>query len=148
MKTMPSATAIAVALTMSMCVPGAAHMGGMGAGASASASAHAGMHGHGFGFHHRFLPPQNLFRRPDFDFGAGFRSRRLVETTGGYGDYDDASEDDYGSYAEDDIDNLHFRVQEPFGPGDIGRRPPVRAEGDAPDLSDRMDPWHGYEPED
>ena len=143
MKTLFSATAIAAALTISL--PGYAHMGGMG-GASARVSVHsfAGIHGHGFGFHHRF----HQFREPDFHFGAGFRSHRLVEVTGGYGDYDYASENDYGPYGDDDdIDDLHFRVQEPFGPGDIGQRPPVRAEGEGPYLSDRMDPWHGYGPE-
>jgi hypothetical protein len=114
-----------------------------GARASAAASARASFHGRGFGFHHRFLAAFP-FRQRKFDFGEGFRSHQLVEATGGYGDYDYASDDDYGPYPGDDIDNLHFRVQEPFGPGDIGRRPPVRAEQEAPYVSDRMDPWHGY----
>jgi hypothetical protein len=122
-------------------------MGGMG-GPSASAAAHAtvGLHGHGFGFR-GFLPrPFNRFPSSHFRFGD-FRSHQLGIFTGGSGDFDYATdEDDYGPDAGDDIDNLHFRVQEPFGPGDIGR-PPVRAEADAPYMSDRMDPWHSYEPQ-
>lgn len=138
------AAALIAALTMGGSFPVVAHMGGMGSG-SASASGHATMGGHGFGFHgfgrHGFVG----FHQPDFRFGD-FASHRITVFTGGPGDYDYANEDDSGPY-EDDIDNLHFRVQEPFGPGDIGR-PPVRAEEDAPYLSDRGAPWHGYEPQD
>lgn len=147
MRTFFSSAIIAAALTTG--VPGDAHVAAVGgAGASASASAHAGFHGPGFAFHYRFLPPSHLFRQPDFRFGEGFRSRRFAEAAGGYGDYDYASDDGYGPYEEDDIDNLHFRAQEPFGPGDIGSRPPVRAEEDAPYVSDRTDPWHGYQSRD
>lgn len=138
------AAAVIAALTMGGSFPAAAHMGGMGSG-SASVSGHATAGGHGFGFHgfgrHGFV----RFHQPQFRFGD-FALHRTNEFTGGYGDYDDADEDDYGSDG-DDVDNLHFRVQEPFGPGDIGR-PPVRAEADAPYLSDRADPWHGYQPQD
>lgn len=145
MRTLFSATAIAAALTIGLCVPGDAHMGGMGgAPASAFASAHAsvGFHGRGFGFHHRFLPPAYLFHQSHFDFGKGFRSHQPLEAAGGYG-----GDDTYGPDADYDIDNLHFRVEEPFGPGDIGRRPPVREEGEGPYESDRMDPWHEYAPD-
>jgi hypothetical protein len=37
-------------------------------------------------------------------------------------------------------------VQEPFGPGDIGR-PPARGEGDGPNITERMDPSHGHVPD-
>ena len=119
-------------------------MGGV-RGVSAGASAHATAGIQGRGFHH--LPrPFNRFHPTHFRFG-GFRSHELGLFTGGPADYDYAAdEDDYGPDAGDDIDNLHFRAQEPFGPGDIGR-PPVRAEADAPYFSDRMDAWHGYEPQ-
>ena len=137
------AGALIAALTMGGSFPAAAHVGG---GASVSASAHATTGGLGTGFHgfgrHGFV----RFHQPNFRFGY-FAPHRIIQSTGGYGDYDYAAdEDDYGPYA-DDIDNLHFRAQEPFGPGDIGR-PPVRAEEDAPYPSDRADPWHGYEPRD
>ena len=106
------------------------------------------MPGHGYGIQHRFLAPNNLFHSPNFRFGAGFVLRRPGVVTGGYGDYDYASDaDDYGPYAVDDIDNLHFRVQEPFGPWDVGR-PPVRADSDAPYVWDRMEPWRNYRPQD
>ena len=137
MKISFSTAALAVALTMGFCVPAPAHMGTVGGGmAAGSAHANVGLHGHGFGFHH-FLPrPTNQFHRPHFRF-AGFGSHRVASVAGGYGDYDEAYDDDIG--------NLHFRVQEPFGPGDIGR-PPVRAEADAPYDSERMKPWDGYGP--
>ena len=148
-----SVAALSVALTISTTMPSGAHgMGGMGGG---SAGAHAavgfGGHGvgfhHGFGFHHRFLPPTQLFHEPGFDFGAGFRSHGSRVVTGGYEDDDYASDDDYGSYSDEDIENLHFRAQEPFGPGDIGRETD-REEPKAPYMPDRMGSWQGYRPED
>jgi hypothetical protein len=140
--------AFAAAVSLGLCAQADARMGGMG-GASASASAHAtaGIHGHGFGFHHVLLRLTTRFHPTHFRFGD-FRSHELGVFTGGAGDFDYASDEgDYGPDAGDDIDNLHFRVQEPFGPGDIGRLP-VRAEADPPYMSDRIDPWHGYEPHD
>jgi hypothetical protein len=139
--------ALAATLTLGLSVPAGAHVGG-GASAAAFSHANAGARGHGFGFHHRFLGPTHLFHSPHYRFGAGFASHRSHEVTGGYGGGDYASNDeDYGPYADDDIENLHFRAQEPFGPGDIGR-PPVHADADAPYMSDSMDSWHGYEPQD
>jgi hypothetical protein len=127
-----SRAALAAALTFGAGTVALAHMGGMsGTGAHAG----VGMQGHGFGFH-RFVPtPTNQFQfhQPRFNFGRGFRSRSS-SVAGGYGDSDD------------DISELHFRVQEPFGPGDIGR-PPVRAEGeDAPYGPEGMGPGPGYDP--
>jgi len=146
------ATALSVALTIGVAAPSAHAMGARG-GASAGAAAHVvvGFHGHGFRFHHgfgfppRFFRPAYPFLQPHFNFGAGFVSHQQGVVTGGYGDEDYASDDDYGSYADDDIDNLHFRVQEPFGPGDIGR-PPVRAEEETPYMPDGMDPRSGFAP--
>ena len=145
MKALQVAT-LAAAVSVGLCLQAGAHTAGMGASASAAGHATAGIQGHGFGFHH--LPqPFNRFHPAHFRFG-GFRSHQLGVFTGGAGDFDYATdEDDYGPDAGDDIDNLHFRVQEPFGPGDIGR-PPMRAEADAPYKSDRMDTWPGYEPRD
>src|SRR5437016_584201 len=142
MKLWLPATALAATLTISVSLPADAHMGGMG-GASPGAAAHAsvGIHGHGFGFHHLRLFHPLHFHVTHFRFG-GFRSHTVPVFTGGAGDFDYAAdEEDYGPETGDDIDNLHFRVQEPFGPGDIGR-PPVRAEEDAPYMSGRMAPWH------
>jgi hypothetical protein len=140
--------AVATAVSVGLCLPAGSHMSGMRV-AAASTSPHATVsnHSHGFGFHH-FLPgPSNGFLPTHFRFGD-FRSHEVGLFTGGAGDFDYAAEEGgYGPDADDDIDNLHFRAQEPFGPGDIGR-PPVRAEANAAYLSDRMDPWHGYEPQD
>jgi hypothetical protein len=140
--------AAALAATLTLGFPADAHMGGVGgasASAVASSRASAGLRGIGFGFHHRFLAPTHLFHSPHLRFGAGFVSHRFEQVTGGYGDYDyGADADDYGPY-DDDIDNLHFRAQEPFGPGDIGRPP---AEEDAPYVSERMGSWRGYQPQD
>jgi len=154
MKTWLPATALSVALTMSVWIPSAHAMGAIGGG-SAGAGAHGGAgFGHGFGFHHgsgfhhgfgfrpSFLPPSHLFHQPHYNFGAGFRSHQSGGLAGGAGD--DTS-DDYGAYA-DDISDLHFRVQEPFGPGDIGRPLPPPAEAYVSDMPDRMGPG-GYEPQ-
>ena len=102
---------------------------------------------HRFGFHHgiryRFVPPGRLFRRPHLAFGAGFAAHRVhALAAGGYGDYGYGSDEDYDSDT-DDIENLHFLVQEPFGPGDIGR-PPVAADEDVPYMSERRDSEPGY----
>jgi hypothetical protein len=49
------------------------------------------------------------------------RYRRFSTTFAGGG-----SDVDTADYDEDDsVGNLHFRVQEPFGPWDIGRQPPA-----------------------
>lgn len=148
MKVWLAAALASAALAFS--VPGDAHMGGAGGmgGGRGVGFGHAtgGFRGHGFAFHTRLPRDFNRFHSPHFRFG-GFRLHQLGLTTGGSADYDYASdEDDYGP-GGDDIDNLHFRAQEPFGPGDIGR-PPGRAEADAPYMSDRMDARHGYEPQD
>lgn len=147
MKIWLPAVALSVALTVSVAVAPANAIGGA---PGAAGHGMGGFHGHGFGFPHRFRPhffrQLNPFHQRQPNFGAGFVSHQSNIVTGGYGDDDYASGDDSGSYEDDDIDNLHFRVQEPFGPGDIGR-PPVRAEEEAPYMSDRTDPWHGYAPD-
>ena len=151
MKNWLPATALRVALMMSVAVASGYAMGS----ASAAGAVHAGatfggrafgsgfgFH-HGFGFGHRFPPANRIFRQPRFNFGAGFVSHRGTVVAGGYGD-DDSTSGDYGSYS-DDIEDLHFRVQEPFGPGDIGQ-PPIPAGEDSPYAPDRMYPGGGYEP--
>ena len=68
---------------------------------------------HGFrGFHG--YPPAAFQSRGVGRFGAG-RFAGNGETVGG----DDM--DDYDDSYDPGLDALHFRVQEPFGPGDIGR---------------------------
>ena len=142
MKTWLSAMALGAALTIGF----SAGATGSIRGGAVHAPARANGSRHGFGFRHHFLPPTRLFHQPHFHFGAGFASHRLSLVTGGYGDYDYAAdEDNYGPY-DDDIDNLHFRVQEPFGPADIGR-PPPGAEDDAPYDSSPMDRVEGYAPD-
>lgn len=148
MKTLVSAAALAAALSIGGFLSAGAHMGGMGVvgGGSPIASAHATAagHGRGIGFHgfgqRRFV----RFHPGHFRFG-NFGPQRTVEFAGAYGDSADVTDEDaYGAY-DDDIDNLHFRVQEPFGPGDIGRSPV----GDEPPFtSDRMNPGHADEPQD
>jgi hypothetical protein len=143
MKTLVSAAALVAALSMGGFLPAGAHMGGMSVGGgsairSAQATGAGGISFHGFG--RRGVA---RFHSAHFRFG-NFGPRRTVEFAGAYGDYADGVDDAYGAY-DDDIDNLHFRVQEPFGPGDVGR-PAVGAE--PPFISDRMDPRDGYEPQD
>ena len=114
-----TATTLSVALCMSLAVS-LNHAAGAFAGHAGSGSRGPGLgFHHGFGFHHRFPPSKHLFHPSRFDFGAGFAPRRPNEVAGGYGDYDSDGDVLY----EDDVENLHFRVQEPFGPGDIGRLP-------------------------
>jgi len=143
MKTLVSATALAAALSMVGFLPAGAHMGGMSVGGgSAIGSAHATGAG-GIGFHGFGRRGVARFHPAHFRFG-NFGPRRTVEFAGYGDDAGGLADDAYGAY-DDDIDNLHFRVQEPFGPGDIGR-PAVGAE--PPSMSDRTDPRQGYEPQD
>lgn len=128
------AAVLGVALAIGVSIPFEVQAMGVVGGAARVGHPSPGFGGHGFGprhgliFHRGFFRPVRPFHRPFFNFGAGFRSHQSNEFVGGYGDYD--SGDDYGAYG-DDIEELHFRVQEPFGPGDIGR-PPARAEEDVP----------------
>lgn len=144
MKIWLPALALGVAFTIGAAIPSADAMGGGSAGAPAHAM--GGFHGQGFGFHHGFASHPRFFRpfhpshRQQPDFGAGFASHQSNVLAGGYGDTSD------DSYSNDDIEDLHFRVQEPFGPGDIGR-PPASAEEDAPYMSEGTDPGPGYAPE-
>src|SRR5579862_1498558 len=121
MKIWVPAMALSVALTISIGVSSADARGAMGGGSAAHFG--GGFHGHGFGFHHgfgfrpRFFRPFHPFLQPRLNFGAGFVSHESNVVTGGFDDSDYASdEDDYGpDSAGDDIEDLHFRVQEPFG---------------------------------
>ena len=116
-----------------------AHMGGMG-GRSSGGGFHGGFHGvHSgrtfFGPHNfRFRNPRLRFARQQFDGWGGGAYSGDVAAYGYDGDDDFAPED------------LHFRVQESFGPGDIGRPspPPAQTYDNGPWDSARMDPWHGY----
>ena len=82
----------------------------------------------------RFRNPRLRFARQQFDGWGGGAYSGDVAAYGYDGDDDFAPED------------LHFRVQESFGPGDIGRPspPPPQAYDNGPWDSARMDPWHGY----
>ena len=133
------AAAIAAAGAVAFSAPCVAFNAGVGSMSARSGGGFGhpigGFHGHHLGFR-PFFPFQT--RQPDF--GTGFRSHNALQTTGGYGG---DSDDDYDN---DDISSLHFRVQEPFGPGDIGR-PPERGEADGPYMQDGYGPPPGYEPE-
>lgn len=92
-----------------------------------------GIHGcHGGAFcHHRLIR-----RSPAFRFGAGFRERELgAEANAGDISSDFAGDDDLAPDHQ-----LWFRVQEKFGPGDLGRPP----------IPEQSGPWDtgGAEPED
>jgi|SRR5215469_7814742 len=63
------------------------------------------------------FPPQNRFV-PGAGFVQGRCPRSAFVRCAGAGSVSAAYPDD-----EDDIEKLHFRVQEPFGPWDIGRSP-------------------------
>jgi len=123
--------AAVAALGMGLFAPALAHMGAVGAvsGNSAIASTHTRIGGHvlGFGVKHVFPRPTNQFHHRHFH-------ARTTQFAGGYGDNAD---DDY------DIEDLHFRVQEPFGPGDIGR-PPIPGDENVPYMPERPDLWQGY----
>jgi hypothetical protein len=124
-----------------------AHMGGMGG--RSSGGFHGGFHGV-HGFHSRsFLLRPNNFR---FGFPQARFGRLRFEAAGGGAYSADVAAGDYGDYDESDDyapEDLHFRVQDSFGPGDIGRPspPPPQAYDNGPWDSARMDPWHGYEPD-
>lgn len=147
MKIRLSAAVLGVTLAIGVSIPFEGQAMGV-AGGAAGAGRAGGFGGHGFGhgliFHHGFFRPIRPFHRPFFNFGAGFRSHQSNGFVGGYGDSGYDSDDDYSGYG-DDIEDLHFRVQEPFGPGDIGR-PPAREEEDVPYGS--RDPRDGRPPAD
>src|ERR1700722_6071787 len=118
-----------------------AHTGGMGGRASSGFHGFRGSHSRPFLFHshrHNFRAafPDAEFGRPQSEgWGGGAYSGNVA----GF-DYD---EGDY--FAPED---MHFRVQDSFGPGDIGRSPPPpEPYDDGPWEGARMDPWHGYEPD-
>ncbi|MGH6877495.1 MAG: hypothetical protein ACREHV_08985 [Rhizomicrobium sp.] len=116
------------------------------AGAHMAGSARAGGFAHGYTSFRARLFAGNRF---GFDFGRGFRY-------GGYGYFapfaagrfagggEVAVGDDYAgnydeSYADDEspgLENMHFRVQDSFGPWDIGRPPPPEGPYDS-------GPWDG-----
>ena len=76
---------------------------------------------------------------------ATFGSARLEGWGGGaysagVADFDSDQNNDFA--AED----MHFRVQDSFGPGDIGRPPPPpEPYAGGPWDAARLDPWHGYD---
>jgi hypothetical protein len=83
--------------------------------------------------------------RPN-NFGRGFQGARSGWAGGPYSaGVADFDSDEGDGFAGGD---LHFRVQESFGPGDIGRpTPPQRPEDYGQWDAARMDPWHGYGPD-
>lgn len=129
-----------------LAAPAVAHMTGMGGG-------RVGDFGHGFGHGH-----------PGFHIGPlpfPFHERNLVvpfpnvrfgearfEGWGGgaYGGDVAAAYDDEGE--DFTPEDLHFRVEEPFGPGDIGRQPPPEPYAARPWDGARDNSLRGYEPQD
>lgn len=124
--------------------------------ATASAEGHmggrpsSGFHGfHGFrGFHSRLL-----FHNRRFNFTPGSSPLRFgrAQFAGWSGGAYSADVVGFDYDQNDDFapDDLHFRVQDRFGPGDIGRTPPPppASYDKGPWDAARMDPWHGYEPD-
>jgi len=110
-------------------------MGGMG-GRSAG-----GFHGfHRGAFPFRYHPYNFVAASPHERFGRaqpeGWGGGAYSAGVAGF-DYDDDND-----FAAED---LHFRVQDSFGPGDIGRpSPPPEPYDDQPYEGARLDPWHGY----
>ena len=94
-----------------------------------------GFRGHPYNF--ALAPHRLTFGRAESEgWGGGAYSAGVV----GF-DYDEG--DDFAP------ENLHFRAQEPFGPGDIGRGPPPPAEpyDGAPWENSRIDPRQAPEPD-
>jgi len=165
-KVVAVAALVAGAATLVSTQAGAWGMGG-GSGGSRGGGFHGGgFHGHGFrgpGFH------QGWFRGRFFPGpfpGPGFRGGVVWWGGGGYSGDVVAGDDDPGSYDQEGFDSdegMHFRVQEPFrGPGgDWNRRPDARGNGgsderwnsaryeedEADQQAARLDPWHGYQPD-
>ncbi len=115
------------------------------AGARMASSGGGRMHGFARGF-------RGFHGRPfGFDFGRGFAPSRFgqIGFRGGEVAAGDDDVDDYDEGGDDGLGNMHFRVQESFGPWDVGRRPPPAPEpyDSGPWDAARMDAWHGYEPD-
>jgi hypothetical protein len=132
-----------------------ASAGGMAGGRGAGGShGFGGFHAiHGFGGFHGFYAPRFPFNQRDFlvDSPYGpFGSARPEGWQGGaYSGGVTAGFDDYGEGDDYFPEDLHFRVDEPFGPGDIGNRPPPPEPYDEqPWEGSRLAPWHGYGPDD
>jgi hypothetical protein len=111
----------------------AAGMHGLGRGGFS----HDGFHGGWFHGHRVIAPfPFNRFGPgPYGDWGGGGIAAG--------GDYENG---DYVA-ADEGLDGMHFRVQEPFGPGDLGRPMPPPPDSGPWDTA-RLDPSNGYEPQD
>jgi hypothetical protein len=115
------------------------------------------MGGRSGSFGHGFSPGQHGFRFGPVPFpfhehnlrvafpNARFGEARSEGFSGGaYGGNDVAAYD----YDDDDdftAEDLHFRVQEPFGPGDIGRHRPPEPYAPGPSEGVREGPWQGYD---
>jgi hypothetical protein len=135
MKSWNKAMLIGVAV-LSATATAYAHMGGVGGRSP------GGVHGF-HGFHSRSFP----FGFHRYNFGVGFSNGRAAGWGGGAYSGDVAG---FGYDGDDDFapEDLHFRVQESFGPGDIGRQAaPDETYDYGPGEAARMDPWHGYEPD-
>jgi hypothetical protein len=131
----------ALAAAIIAATPATAHMGEMGGGGS-------GGFGHGgHQFHFGPLP----FPFHEQRLMAGFPNARFGEARfegwggGAYGGDVEAYDPDEGDFTAED---LHFRVQEPFGPGDVGRRPPPGPYASGPWEGAGQDAWDGYESDD
>jgi hypothetical protein len=121
-----------------------AHMGGMGGRSSSGFHGFHGTHGFHSRFPFHYYGPNFAVTFPGERFGT---ARNEGWSGGAYsGDVAGFDYDDDSDFAAED---LHFRVQDSFGPGDIGRPPPPPEPYDyGPWGAARMDPWHGYEPDD
>lgn len=113
--------------------------GTMGGTAGAGSATHGTIHRH---------PVPVGFAR--FSIASPFRAsgiRRFPETTLTVAGYDD--DYDTGGYDESDLADMHFRAQDSFGPWDVPIRPIVAEPATSRSWgAPRMDPWHGYGPQD
>ncbi len=118
-----------------------ARMGGMGGRPSGG---FRGFHG----FHSRAVP----FRFHQFNFALASPRERFgnarFEGWGGGAYSGDVAGFDYDENDDFAPEDLHFRAQDSFGPGDIGREsPPPEPYDGAPWDASRMEPRYGYAPD-
>lgn len=132
---------LAVAAAGALCCGTGAQARGM------TSAARAGGFVHHQGFHRHPVPVGfarfRLRRRIPLAGFRGFRDSTVTVASDDDTDDYDTGDEDFGG----DLADMHFRVQDSFGPWDVPIRPVV-AEPPGPYTAERMDPWHGYEPQD
>ena len=119
----------AIGATMALATGAFAH--GMSAGGGVPVAVHSSRSFSANPFRFGFRP---FVFRPAFP-QERFGSARFLGWSGGAYSGDVAATEDEGT----DPDNIYFRVQEPFGPGDLGRPEPAEGPGD-------MGTWEGPRP--